>query len=63
MFAGTGTPSKPGIYRSPDASRSWVRLAVDIAGDCPNVDIPRPTGLAIDPINHRGPAELSHVDG
>jgi len=51
MFAGTGTPSKPRIYRSPDAGKSWEQLSVEIAEDCPNVGIPRPTGIAIDPTN------------
>ena len=27
MFAGTGTPSTPGIFRSTDAGKSWARLA------------------------------------
>src|SRR5262244_3768780 len=26
MFAGTGTPSKPGIYRSTDAGQTWEHL-------------------------------------
>jgi photosystem II stability/assembly factor-like uncharacterized protein len=43
MFAGTGTPSKPGIYRSTDDGKSWEQLAVDIAPECPNVGTPRPT--------------------
>src|SRR5438445_3978256 len=42
MFAGTGTPSKAGIYRSTDAGRSWQQQAVDIAPECANVGIPRP---------------------
>ena len=45
MFAGTGTPSKPGIYRSTDAGKSWRHLAVEIASECPNVGIPRPTAI------------------
>src|SRR6266481_2591773 len=44
MFAGTGTPSKPGIYRTTDAGKTWEQLAVDIAADCPNVGIPLTTG-------------------
>ena len=63
MFAGTGTPSKPGIYRSTDAGKSWGRLAVDIAADCPNVGIPRPTGISIDPTNHRRVWVGLEVDG
>src|SRR6266850_6482280 len=53
MFAGTGTPSTPGIFRSTDAGKSWTRLRVEIADDCPNVGVPRPTGIAVDPTNDR----------
>jgi photosystem II stability/assembly factor-like uncharacterized protein len=63
MFAGTGTPSKPGIYRTTDAGKSWEHLAVDIAPDCPNVGIPRPTGIAIDPTDHRHVWVGLEVDG
>ena len=63
MFAGTGTPSKPGIYRSTDAGKSWGRLGVDIAADCPNVGIPRPTGISIDPTNHQRVWVGLEVDG
>jgi len=63
MFAGTGTPSTPGIYRSTDAGKSWGQLAVDIAADCPNVGIPRPTGISIDPTNHRRVWVGLEVDG
>jgi photosystem II stability/assembly factor-like uncharacterized protein len=40
MFAGTGTPNTPAIYRSTDAGKSWSALKVDIAADCPNVGHP-----------------------
>ena len=63
MFAGTGTPSKPGIHRTTDAGKSWEQLAVDIAADCPNVGIPRPTGIAIDPTDHRHVWVGLEVDG
>jgi photosystem II stability/assembly factor-like uncharacterized protein len=63
MFAGTGTPSKPGIYRSTDSSKTWEHLAVDIAAECPNVGIPRPTGIAIDPVDHRHVWVGLEVDG
>src|SRR5881396_405891 len=53
MFAGTGTPSTPGIFRSTDAGKSWTRLRVEIADDCPNVGVPRPTGISVDPTNDR----------
>ena len=63
MFAGTGTPSKPGIYRSRDASRSWQQLSVEISAECENVGTPRPTGIAIDPTDHRHVWIGLEVDG
>ncbi len=63
MFAGTGTPSRPGIYRSTDGAKSWKRLSVEIADECPNVGIPRPTGIAIDPTDHRHVWVGLEVDG
>ena len=63
MFAGTGTPSTPAIYRSEDAGKTWKRLAVDIAAECPNVGIPRPTGIAVDPPDHRHVWVGLEVDG
>src|SRR5687768_14763992 len=54
---------QPGIYRSTDTGTSWGRLAVDIAADCPNVGIPRPTGISIDPTNHRRVWVGLEVDG
>ena len=63
MFAGTGTPSRPGIFRSADGGKSWGRLAVEIAAECPNVGIPRPTGIAIDPTDHRRVWVGLEVDG
>ena len=63
MFAGTGTPSKPGIYRTTDGGKSWEQLSVDIAAECPNVGTPRPTGIAIDPTDHRSVWTGLEVDG
>ena len=63
MFAGTGTPSKPGIFRSTDGAKSWGALRVAIADDCPNVGIPRPTGIAVDPTNDRNVWVGLEVDG
>jgi photosystem II stability/assembly factor-like uncharacterized protein len=63
MFAGTGTPSKPGIYRTLDGGTRWQQLTVDIAAECPNVGTPRPTGIAIDPTNHRSIWVGLEVDG
>jgi photosystem II stability/assembly factor-like uncharacterized protein len=63
MFAGTGTPSKPGVYRTTDAGKSWEHLAMDIADECPNVGIPRPTGISIDPLDRRHVWVGFEVDG
>ncbi len=63
MFAGTGTPSKPGIHRTTDDGKSWQQLSVDIAAECPNVGTPRPTGIAIDPTDHRHVWVGLEVDG
>jgi photosystem II stability/assembly factor-like uncharacterized protein len=63
MFAGTGTPSTPGIFRSTDTGKSWSRLRVEIADDCANVGVPRPTGIAVDPTNDRNVWVGLEVDG
>src|SRR5437879_13084807 len=53
MFAGTGPPSRPGIVRATDEAKRGGRLSVEIADDCPNVGVPRPTGLAVDAAHGR----------
>ena len=63
MFAGTGTPSKPGIYRSTDGGTSWEHRPMEIAEYCPNVGIPRPTGIAVDPTDDRHVWVGFEVDG
>jgi photosystem II stability/assembly factor-like uncharacterized protein len=62
-FAGVGTPSKPGIYRSTDGQQTWEQLAVEIAAECPNVGTPRPTAIAVDPTDHRHVWVGLEVDG
>ena len=63
MFAGVGTPSKPGVYRSGDAGKSWEHRPMEIAEECPNVGIPRPTGISIDPTDPRHVWVGWEVDG
>lgn len=63
MFAGTGTPSKPGIYRSTDAGKSWEHRPMEVADECPAVGIPRATGIAIDPVDHLNVWVGWEVDG
>jgi photosystem II stability/assembly factor-like uncharacterized protein len=63
MFAGTGTPSTPRIYRSGDSGKSWQQCSMEIADTCPAVGIPRPTALVIDPTNSKNIWVGLEVDG
>ena len=63
VFAGTGTSCTPGIYRSTDSGKSFQRLNVEIAAECPAVGVPRPTAIAIDPGDHRSVWVGLEVDG
>ena len=63
MFAGTGTPDPCGVFRSTDGGKTWEQRPVDIAEECPNVGVPRVTGIAIDPTNHRDIWVGLEVDG
>ena len=63
IYAGTGTPSIPGIYRSTDGGKTWEHLAMQIADQCQDVGIPRPTQIAIDPTDHRSVWVGIEVDG
>jgi photosystem II stability/assembly factor-like uncharacterized protein len=63
MFAGTGTPSTPGIYRSADAGESWQHRPMEVAEWCANVGVPRFTGIAVDPRDHRSVWAGLEVDG
>ena len=63
MFAGTGTPNPCGVFRSSDGGQTWEKRPVDIAEECPNVGVPRVTGIAIDPTNHRDIWVGLEVDG
>ncbi len=63
IYAGTGTPTPAALFRSEDRGISWQKLPVQVAETCPNVGIPRFTGLAIDPQNHRNLWAGLEVDG
>ena len=63
MFAGTGTPTPATIFRSNNGGRSWEQRPVEVAEECPAVGIPRVTGIAIDPANHRNIWVGLEVDG
>ena len=60
VFAGTRPAA---LFRSKDGGRSWRKLAVDMAEECPNVRIPRVTALAIDPADPRRVWAGVEVDG
>jgi len=63
MFVGTGTPSTPGVFRSTDGGQSWEHKPMDIVEECPNVGIPRLTGISVDPVDHRNVWAGLEVDG
>jgi photosystem II stability/assembly factor-like uncharacterized protein len=63
MVAGTGTPSKPGLYYSIDRGESWQQGEAEVADTCPAVGIPRPTQIAIDPADSRSVWAGIEVDG
>ena len=63
MYAGTGTPSPAAIFRTTDAGKTWVKTSMQAAKECPNVGIPRITGIAIDPVNRQSVWVGIEVDG
>jgi photosystem II stability/assembly factor-like uncharacterized protein len=63
LFAGTGTPSRPAVYRSGDNGSTWDELDLEIAPDCDNVGVPRVTDIAIDPSNPDSMWVSIEVDG
>ena len=63
MYAGTGTPNPATIFRSTDAGKTWEQRPVEVAAECPAVGVPRVTGIAIDPENHRDIWVGFEVDG
>ena len=63
MYAGTGTPSTPGMYRSTDRGKTWEQRPMQIAESCPAVGIPRFTGIAVDPTDHKNVWAGIEVDG
>ena len=51
IYAGTGTPTPAALFKSTDRGETWQKLPVQVAETCPNVGVPRFTGLAVDPHN------------
>jgi photosystem II stability/assembly factor-like uncharacterized protein len=60
IFAGTRPAA---LFRSKDGGKSWSKLAVEMADECPNVRIPRVTALVVDPTDPRTIWAGVEVDG
>jgi photosystem II stability/assembly factor-like uncharacterized protein len=60
IFAGTRPAA---LFRSKDGGKSWSKLAVEMADECPNVRIPRVTALVVDPTSPRTIWAGVEVDG
>ena len=60
IFAGT---RPAGIYRTQDGGQHWDKLPVEIAEECPNVGVPRITGLTVDPTDGNNIWVGIEVDG
>src|SRR5690606_1831946 len=56
-------PRTPALYRSTDGGETWRHRPMEIAKECPNVGIPRPTAIAIDPTDSRHVWVGLEVDG
>ena len=63
MYAGTGTPNTAAMFRSSDGGSTWEKRPMDAAAECPNVGVPRVTGIAIDPANPQHVWAGLEVDG
>ena len=63
MYAGTGTPNPAALFRSNDGGVSWHKTSMTAAETCPNVGVPRVTGIAVDPTEPRNVWVGLEVDG
>ena len=63
MFAGTGTPTPAALFRSSDTGKTWEKSSMEAAAECPNVGVPRVTGIAVDPTTHNDVWVGLEVDG
>ena len=63
MFAGSGTPTPPAIFRSTDGGKHWEKRPAEIAAECENVGTPRVTGIAVDPVEPKNIWMSLEVDG
>ena len=62
MFAGTGSPCVPEIFRSCDAGKNWEKRPMEASETCA-IGIPQMTAIAIDPIDHNSIWLGIEVDG
>ena len=63
IYCGTGTPSPATLFKSTDRGATWEQLPVQVAETCPNVGVPRFTGLAVDPHDQQSIWAGIEVDG
>ena len=63
MYAGTGTPTPAGFFRSKDAGQTWNKQSMEAAAECMAVGVPRVTGIAIDPADAQSIWVGLEVDG
>jgi len=63
IYAGTGTPAPAALFRSRDGGTSWEKTSMEAAETCPNVGVPRVTGIAIDPTSRENVWVGLEVDG
>ncbi len=63
MFAGTGTPDPPELFRSADGGATWEQRSIEVASECPAVGVPRVTGISVDPVNGNNIWVGIEVDG
>ena len=60
IFAGT---RPAGIFRSQDGGQHWGKMPIDVVEECPNVGLPRVTGLTVDPTDGNNIWVGIEVDG
>lgn len=60
IFAGTRPAA---IYRTQDGGQHWDKLPVEVVEECPNVGVPRVTGLTVDPTDGNNIWVGIEVDG
>ena len=57
------SPTPAALFRSSDAGKTWEKSSMEAAAECPNVGVPRVTGIAVDPMTHNDVWVGLEVDG